>query len=258
MEDDASSYFRRLARLRNGRKAADKLKVAKINESQGDAILLEAIEALRPCSETKAILDDILVLTSTDTELAQQVANINAELAELNQKKRIATLDDMRRYEKQIDDLVSDRKDIQKDIEDNKKEIERKNKEIVICERVSKTMKDIEDLAGDWHTTSRKNEKVDEILAQFPDFDASLSRFFIGQVPWSHWIRPLIVSIVVALTYLILFSFNLLIFRQLYNEKLIFPLMELPEVIVGLDEGQTGPKDIIPAVYKNYSVLGWF
>jgi hypothetical protein len=269
MEDDASSYFRRLARLRNGRKAADKLKVAKINESQGDAILLEAIEALRPCSETKAILDDILVLTSTDTELAQQVANINAELAELNQKKRIATLDDMRRYEKQIDDLVSDRKDIQKDIEDNKKEIERKNKEIVICERVSKTMKDIEDLAGDWHTTSRKNEKVDEILAQFPDFDASLSRFFIGQVPWSHWIRPLIGwGIVVALTYLILLSFNLLIFRQwAYNEKLIFPLMELPEVIVGLDEGQTGPKDIIPAVYKNglfwvgfaisASVMGW-
>ena len=55
----------------------------------------------------------------------------------------------MRRYEKQIDDLVSDRKDIQKDIEDNKRKSRRKNKEIVICERVSKTMKDIEDLAGD-------------------------------------------------------------------------------------------------------------
>ena len=75
-------------------------------------------------------------------------------------------------------------------------------------------------------------------------------------------------GVVVALTYMILLCFNLLIFRQwAYNEKLIFPLMELPEVMVGLDGGETKPTDIMPAVFKNglfwvgfaisAGVMGW-
>ena len=268
-DDDASSYFRRLGRLVKGRKAADKLKAAKKDGADGASVIRETIELLKPCADMKVVKDDIIILTDTDEQLAQRITTLDAQLAELNQKKRIATLEEMRSYEKEIERLTKDRKDLEDDIKDNKKEIERKNKEVVICERVNKTIEALTTLAVDWNKTSNKSEQIDAILATFPSFDASLSRYFIGQVPWSHWTRPLLYwGVVVALTYMILLCFNLLIFRQwAYNEKLIFPLMELPEVMVGLDGGETKPTDIMPAVFKNglfwvgfaisAGVMGW-
>ena len=181
----------------------------------GHGIIKQTIDLLKPCADVKVVKDDILILTDTDEQLAQQITTLDAQLAELNQKKRIATLEEMRGYEKEIEKLVDNRKDLEDDIKDNKKEIERKNKEVVVCERVSKTIDELTALSVAWDSTDNKSERIDAILAMFPSFDASLSRYFIGQVPWSHWARPLMYwGVVVALTYMILLCFNLLIFRQ--------------------------------------------
>ena len=59
-------------------------------------------------------------------------------------------------------------------------------------------------------------------------------QYVVGDVPWSHWASPLLRwGLVILLTYIVLMSLNVLIFRQwAYNEKLTYPLVELPKSLV--------------------------
>ncbi|MFA7159393.1 MAG: DUF6785 family protein, partial [Kiritimatiellia bacterium] len=102
------------------------------------------------------------------------------------------------------------------------------------------------------------------LLPAFASIDVSLRRYFIGQVPWSVWLKPLgFWAMVIGLTYIVLMSLNVLIFRQwAHNERLTYPLAELPKALAG-DPDVTG----FPPVFKNglfwigaaisASVLGW-
>jgi len=104
------------------------------------------------------------------------------------------------------------------------------------------------------------------VMQKFPSFDASYSRYFFGDVPWGQWTGVIFRwGLLVALTYIVLMTFNVLIFRQwAHNEKLIYPLVELPEILAGQRDGKPG---VIPEIFRSGlfwvgasisgSVLGW-
>jgi len=99
--------------------------------------------------------------------------------------------------------------------------------------------------------TGIASRRLDSIIGQFPAFDASLRRFLIGEVPWGEWAGPLSRwALVIGITYLVLMAFNVLIFRQwAHNEKLIYPLAELPKILCGAD-GQSG-NGLVPKVFRS-------
>ncbi|MBI3986635.1 MAG: hypothetical protein HY343_06935, partial [Lentisphaerae bacterium] len=107
--------------------------------------------------------------------------------------------------------------------------------------------------------------RISVLLPKFATMDMSLRRFFIGEIPWSDWVGPLSRwAVVIGLTYIILMAFNVLIFRQwAHNEKLTYPLAELPKALLGGVDADGG----IPAVFRNglfwigfsvsATVMGW-
>ena len=114
-------------------------------------------------------------------------------------------------------------------------------------------------------------DRLDEIMRGFAAFDADLSRFLIGQAPWSDWVRPLGRWILLTgLFYVVLMGLNVLVFRQwAHNEKLVYPLAELPMFLAGKSSGDTaelGAGSISPIFRTGLfwagaglsgSVLGW-
>ncbi|HCN09057.1 MAG TPA: hypothetical protein DIT01_14100, partial [Lentisphaeria bacterium] len=104
------------------------------------------------------------------------------------------------------------------------------------------------------------------IIAKFPGLDASMSRYLVGDIPWGDVLPPFLRwAGLIFLTYLVLMAFNLLIFRQwAHNERLIYPLAELPELLAVTNEenGQRLP-DLFtnPLFWVGFAisggVLGW-
>lgn len=103
--------------------------------------------------------------------------------------------------------------------------------------------------------------------SQLAPNDATLRGFLAGHVPWRVWLRPIAWwTVVVGLTYLVMLSLNVLIFRQwATHEKLSYPLAQIAEDAggVGAADGDTR----LPAVFRSGlfwagfassgGVLGW-
>ncbi len=253
-DDDASSYFRRLARLRRGRQAARILRAAPAAGDVAPPTLQAAAALLGPSAAADTVEEQLAVLAGIGESLAAEVNHIDGELIARYQDKRSAPQMEIRRMEKDIEKMNHRRMKINKEQTKNAKEQERVRSEIEICGRVAEAKTAIEQLATAWPglDDGARQTGVETILATFPSFDASLARYFVGDVPWSHWARPLgHWSVLISLTYIILLCFNVLIFRQwAYHEKLIFPLAELPEIMTGLESGKADP-GLIPPLFKN-------
>lgn len=274
-DDTPSTYFRRLGRLRAGRKAAAIIRELD-NAVNPQQALRDAVELLKPYADTTAPEARINHINLINDALNTEIAAIDNKLLKLNQDKRVASMDDARRMEDEIDDLNSERERLANKITKNSKRRERSDAEFEICIRVKTACDSLLALADKWDQGNQGDQgdkgdnlaKAEDILATFPAFDASLTRYLIGDVPWSHWAKPLFYwAIIVGLTYLILYTFNILIFRQwAYNEKLIFPLAELPETMAGLESGSQ-TSNMIPDLFKNglfwvgfaiaAGVMGW-
>ncbi|MDD4538117.1 MAG: hypothetical protein PHT80_03815 [Lentisphaeria bacterium] len=273
LKDDPASYFRRLARLKHGLQAAKIARKAPEDQDPPGALRQAATE-LDPVADDSALQQLLATLVAIDQELATAMHHIDEELIELNQRKRVAAMDDVRRMEADIDRLRKQRANKDQERLANSREQERLRQEITLCNLVANSAGELRSLADRWSTqapTINANQ-LDGVLAAFSDFDASLHRYFLGDLPWHHWLRPLAWwGVIIALSYMILLSFNVLIFRQwAYHEKLIFPLAELPEFLAGFDS-QLGDaeqqRSIIPPLFKSglfwagfaiaAGVMGW-
>jgi hypothetical protein len=272
-KDDPASYFRRLARLKHGRQAA---KMANKADEQADPpeALRQAAAELSPVAKDDTLQKQLAALLAIDYELASARHHIDEELIELNQRKRVAAMDEVRRMEAQIDKLRSQRASRDKERLANGREQERLRQEIHLCKLVASSADALNELALRWNSQepAENRAQLDEALGSFSDFDASLHRYFLGDLPWHHWLRPLCWwGLIVGLSYMILLSFNVLIFRQwAYHEKLIFPLAELPEFLAGFDSQLSDEQQqatLIPPLFKSglfwagfaiaASVMGW-
>ncbi len=97
-------------------------------------------------------------------------------------------------------------------------------------------------------------ENLKKSMRHYASFDGSLKRMLVGDIPWRVWAEPMFLwGGLILLTYIVLMSFNILIFRQwAYNERLIYPLAELPEILAGLSkEDKEDPGHVLPATYRN-------
>ncbi len=199
----------------------------------------------------------------------QRLLRAQADLAAARTARRAAPASEFRRIDGSVSRLARDERRRARALAELKREREQAVAELAIIGRMQASADRIAALgtrAGDGAATPRElAAELRSIVEAFPSFDASLRRYLLSDIPWGHWTRPLLCwSFLIVITYTVLMAFNLLIFRQwAKNEKLIYPLAELPEILAGRDPTAS----IIPPVFRNglfwvgfaisASVLGW-
>ncbi|MFC1582832.1 DUF6785 family protein, partial [Planctomycetota bacterium] len=227
--------------------------------------------------------------TERDTELKSQltveVEKFDAEwlaateeLKKRQAHRRIAPAEQFDDLDDEIEDLTSDQKSLDRERAAARKEVEQVARRLAVTERVIGIMNDLTSLrngemltqAGDALPVAEGVEPVpapvlddpermivglDSVIARFRAIDASMQRFLIGDIPWSAWLRPLFRwGLLIVLTYVILMTFNILIFRQwAHNEKLSYPLARLPEMLAGagVELGDTGmARRAVPPLFR--------
>ncbi len=259
-----TGYRHRLRRLRRGRKALSELHLAEQALAGADG---EELPAVAPnLKRAVELLDSISTIPALDAYREAMEGELDAlkreqseawkRLRELREQRRLAAMEDFERLDAEI-------KDVRKGTEARKKQIKAINEELdakvrahlEVADRVKLTRDKLAALLAavnqkDPPPPGAVRSELQAIMQEFRLFDASLQRFLVGDVDWSIWYRPLLFwGIIVLLTYVILMSFNVLIFRQwAHNEKLIYPLAQLPMILAGAkDDGETGN---VPPVFR--------
>ncbi|MBR4220005.1 MAG: hypothetical protein IKR81_02550, partial [Victivallales bacterium] len=103
-DDTPHTYFRRLGRLRAGRKAAAILRGVK--DSQNPTQLLsEAIELLKPYADNSDSLARTAALNAIEEADNLEIKSIDERLFKANQDKRVAHVEELRRLEAEIASL---------------------------------------------------------------------------------------------------------------------------------------------------------
>jgi flagellar biosynthesis chaperone FliJ len=280
-DDDASAYFRRLGRLWHGRKAAgaieDVFDILKgvpadapppAEAAKGVRGMLEAAaDYLKPSAQAQELQAIRTSLREAEAELTGEISEIKEEVVGLNKEKRSTSVEHARDLQDQIDRLNKRRARLERNGKTLARKLERNQRQIDACGRVAEAVAELDALApqAPTLTSTEMKARLDALLDTFPSFDASFRRYFFGDIPWGDWIRPICHwGLLILLTYVVLQAFNVLIFRQwAYNEKLIFPLAELPELLAG--RGEEG--SWVPSVFRNglfwvgfaisAGVMGW-
>ena len=233
-EDDAASYFGRIHRLICGKRAVVPLREAlRLADARAGPETLDAdvagriaaqvgrsADLLAPAANVEAIQDEIKNIEALDASQAASLMEIERSLAELSAKKGKLTAKEAEGLQSEID--AATRRHGALSLEKTGLGVirERLLSRLNIIAKTRKTVDDLRTLqaglgAAERPAASEISARLHTLLAAFPEFDASLSRYFLGDLPWSHWMRPLMNwSLLIGLTYLILMTFNLLIFRQ--------------------------------------------
>ena len=285
-QDDPGSYVRRLRRLLCGRRSARHLQDAlrrldrlptgtPMPGSIRDAVeqnVRNASKELAEATDATALEERREEFRRLDDALAASIVELDKRLVILNEERRLTTIERSRELEDEVEELREERDDLVQDRTELERGSERLLLQLDATERAVSVRAGINDLAerlgaddeGD-HQVIRG--EVDGLLERFSEFDGALRRYLLGDIPWSHWWRPLVNwGLLIGLTYVVLMTFNVLVFRQwAYHEKLIYPLAQLPEILAG--RGGEGDDGIVPEVFRDAlfwcgfaisaSVLGW-
>ncbi|NLB56643.1 MAG: hypothetical protein GX811_12950, partial [Lentisphaerae bacterium] len=288
-QDDISTYRSRVQRLLKGMEALKSVKEAReLAETQTDkkakltpesgqaiaALLNDASKELTKVSDSSAFETRRQMVWEKQELTDQNIFDLRNEIATLNEKRRESRdRSEIRKIESQIHSINNKIFRLQRKYKDIASEREVVAYELAIYERMGNILAELADLSENLQnpetemTAGAVSQKLDGLSATFPSIDASLKRFFIGEIPWHHWYRPLINwGLLILMSYVLLMTFNILIFRQwAHNEKLTYPLMEIPKALVGGLNGEDDGK--LPKIFKNplfwigvgipVLVLGW-
>ncbi|HYF50637.1 MAG TPA: DUF6785 family protein [Planctomycetota bacterium] len=283
-DDDSSSYFARFKRLVDGRSAFNSL--AQVHEqlaglpetekvsggiAQSAAPTVKtALDKLAPLSESSTLETARAALQTDLDEITKDLGKTDTDLSDLNSKKRMAPPLEQKELSKKIHELSrkkaeleAEKKAIEKRLKSNATQREMAARVAGVVQQLK--MFDAELQTGEMPAGTAASSLM-TVMQKFPSFDASYTRYFFGDVPWGQWAGVIFRwGLLVLLTYVVLMTFNILIFRQwAHNEKLIYPLVELPEILAGQRDGKSG---IIPEIFRaglfwvgffiSGSVLGW-
>jgi hypothetical protein len=200
--------------------------------------------------------------------LSERRRRIDAEIRELKRRRvedgrKLEDLRNTRRFApaKRFNDLterIEQLEEVHTEALEHIRELEDEKKETItphldVCARVVATRDGLKALRA-----RASEEPVDPAalrtdlrsrIASFASIDASMRRFFIGDINWGIWITPLLAwGLVILLTYAVLMSFNVLMFRQwAHNEKIIYPLAQLPTALAERPEGSA---QVVPPIFK--------
>lgn len=280
--DDRRAYFGRLHRLLGGLGTLRRMKEASVSarllpadviigpEQAGpycDMFARSAKELLALCNEND--LQQLKErLDSTENEFNAQRMELTARLKSISDKKLAASRARSFELAAESDAVIAEMKWLDRRYKHFKKKFEIYHHEMDCLRKIQALAAGIEGLREQLSAGKMSGgelaAQITSLLPAFPSIDVSLRRYFIGQVPWACWLKPLSYwALVIGLTYIVLMSLNVLIFRQwAHNERLTYPLAELPKALAG-EAGMTG----FPPIFRNslfwagaaisMSVLGW-
>jgi hypothetical protein len=256
-EDSFTTYAGRIRRLRYGQQALRAL--CQAHDAAGTAA--GAAARLRRAQEALAPVGDTNLLTAAreviGAELAAAIKNVEdngARIRELSAQGREATPEKRRSIEGAIARLSFKAVRLNKRNADWKAKTDAVYREIEIVAGVQVIGGEIgalaDRIAGGTLPAADVRAGIRDLMTRLSRMDTSLRSFFIGYVPWSYWIKPLLLwGALIGLTYIVLMTFNILIYRQwAHNEKLVYPLAEVPQFLAGAKEHQ---ERLIPAIYRS-------
>ncbi|MGI6087641.1 MAG: DUF6785 family protein [Kiritimatiellia bacterium] len=272
-QDDWSSYTGRLRRLVEGRAALTALKEARrVADTDPDLVpnlLRQAEEVLIPLANIETHQGRLAIVRADEELLLTRHAEVDESLKALNIRRRQAAraealdmADDVSRLSRELQRIEDRREELRIVRERCTREFDCATNIGELVERIALLRQTVE------QNGCNADEVRSEIKAILPDFaaaDISLRRYFIGEVPWHVWARPLgRWTLLIGLSYLALLSLNVLIFRQwAHNEMITYPLAELPKALVYTDRPGGGMPDIFRnglfwmGMAISGSVLGW-
>ncbi len=265
-EDDFTSYAARLKRLTSGRSALASLRSAMATLKTVDpaapppaavqdsvfANLAQAIASLDSVSDPVPFETRKAAVATDEKRVSDSLAKVDAELARLSQEKRSALGAEIKRIESEILQLEGDRKTFKKEAASLAAKRELAARHLEVTKNVAALMDGLHRSQAGLKTlpAGESRDALKSLRLQFPSIDATFARYLFGDVPWSDWLGPLWRwGLLILLSYVMLMTFNVLIFRQwAYNEKLIYPLAELPELLAGHNDATHG---WIPAIFRS-------
>lgn len=247
-------YLSRFRRMVAGRRTAGTLKKLKALASDDPEdvaslrkILSEIVRGLEAMSDSETIVAEIRERRAREDALSESLIANHEALRDLHRRRRVADRGDMRRLEREIADRRRRSRKMERDLAKIRQARQFLEQQVGFLERgkvLVARARDLDRNLRDGVPVEHVREQCDLLLAGLPSLDGTLRRYLLGDVPWSEWCRPLLLwGALISLTYLVFMAFNVLIFRQwAYNEKLIYPLAELPMTLAGVDrEGRRMP-----------------
>ncbi len=259
-EDTLSSYLARFRRTLTGHQAAGDARsvLDAIASERNDMSPAEIATTLQTLHQRLARMSDTEALQTALEETNQAYEQNNAklgdhqtELRELHRSRREAHRDEIHALDRRINRAQRTLRGIQRDrerITEERDMLRRQLENLRLADDLERAAGGLAAAAADGSLPPNTGEILHQILEGLPKIDGDVSRFLLGDVPWRDWTGPLLRwSLAIGLTYLVLMTFNVLIFRQwAYNEKLIYPLAELPEFLAG-HGAETGG---IPSLFR--------
>ncbi len=278
-----AAYVQRVRRFFHGTAALRQLQEAEALLKDTDAVAADvrdgALERVDAARARLDMLSDATALTETKRALDGEIDECDERLAQ--EQTAVRELHQLRRrmsgaYMPGLSEEISERTDIIRELESEREQLVHEKDE-----RVAPALAILADITD---ATARLRELRTEIEAAGPEqhavvaaklrtqmgafrgFDASLQRFLIGDIEWGLWVKPILNwAALIFLIYMILMTFNILIFRQWsLAEKITYPLAELPAIIAGVDADGSGKS--VPILRSglfwagfaiSFGVLGW-
>jgi len=280
--DDRRAYFSRLHRLIGGMQTLRQMKKAGKSARALPAESVVAPELVvsfsaafsRATNELSALIKNSELsllkerLNAEDKEFTARRIELAAQLKAISAEKPKASRQRAFELDDQSDNIIAAMKSLNRDYKRFKTRYELCHREMDCARNVQMLITRIQDVQKQLSAGGLRGGelavKTAELLPMFTSIDVSLRRYFVGQIPWNCWVKPLSRWIVlIGLTYIVLMSLNVLIFRQwAHNERLIYPLVELPKALIG-DVDSDG----LPPIFRSglfwagmaisMSVLGW-
>lgn len=262
--ESATAYFARVKRAMHGGAALGEMRQADqlLAEAAGrdvnaalEARVAAAIEKLAPVADIPRFNRRTEEIGAEQEKLKAQRGELDEELSMLRQRRRFAPSG---RFDK-LDDEIRKAQKLHARLSRSLGRSDRERAEmaphLAISAKVAATQEALRGLMAEVRQASpadypQLRQALAAEAAQFSSFDASWQRFWRGQIDWRIWLRPLANwTVLIFLSYLVLMTFNMLIFRQwAYNEKLIYPLAELPMTLCGADKEKRG---LIPELFTS-------
>ncbi len=245
-----ASYRARVQRLRVGRDSLhaldDLARQLSAAIEEGTTLPANWTTDLRAAAVALEEISDIPVLAQLHASRSAELVQLQTKLVQQEQEGR--RLRHMRRFSalhqfQMFSDLISDSdrtvNRLQRQVDRLRTQIETRIEPLlVVRDRVQVTRDGLLALADDAEEADADAyptlaDRLQVAMDLYPSFDASLRRFWLGDVNWGLWMGPVVSwFLLMGLIYMIFMSFNTLIFRQwAHNEKLLYPLAEFASVI---------------------------
>lgn len=278
-DEGVTAYFARVRRLLSGLSALGHLKQANAELTRAvaageapalGAYLDEAVGKLEPVAAIPALSQRRKELQREIEAQKERLEQVGVRLRQLNRQRRSAPGEELDDLDDEIAAEGRREKRLQTDLGELNEELGAIDPQLAVSDRVGEAVTSLTALKEQAATAgpgdaAQMQAELQRIMATFNAFDASFRRFLVGDVDWRIWLKPLLNwGLLIFLTYIVLMTFNVLIFRQwAYNEKLMYPLAELPVALAGGGgEGEGTPPLYLSGIFWlgfgiSAFVLGW-